>query len=103
MKVGLSIPEQLIGFDPSVLKDYAITAEELGFSYLTLVDHVLGAPHEDRDPPFPPGGIYTDKSIFHEPLTLFSFLAAVTTRIEFRLRGLGAPTTADRSFGQTSS
>jgi probable F420-dependent oxidoreductase len=82
MKVGLSIPDQLIGFDASVIRDYAVSAEELGFSYLTVVDHVLGAPHEGRDPPFHPGGIYTEKSVFHEPLTLFGFLAGVTSRIE---------------------
>jgi len=58
-------------------------SESLGFDYLTCVDHVLGATHDDRDPPFPPGGIYTEASVFHEPLTLFAFLAAATSRIEF--------------------
>jgi probable F420-dependent oxidoreductase len=82
MKIGVGIPEQSIGFDPAVLRDYAVTAEELGFDYLTCIDHVLGTPHEDRDPPFPEGGIYTEKSVFHEPLTLFAFLAAFTSRIE---------------------
>ena len=38
MEVGLAIPEQLIGFDPFVLRDYAVQAEELGFSYLTVTD-----------------------------------------------------------------
>ena len=82
MKIGIGIPEQFIGFDPGVLRDYAVTAEELGFDYLTCVDHVLGTTHDRRDPPFPPGGIYTEESVFHEPLTLFAFLAAVTTRVE---------------------
>lgn len=82
MRIGIRIPEQTIGFDPVVLRDYAQTAEELGFDYLTCVDHVLGTEHEDRDPPFPPGGIYTEDHVFHEPLTLFSYLAACTTRIE---------------------
>lgn len=82
MKIGLAIPEQLIGFDPVVIRDYAVLAEELGFSYLTVVDHVLGTPHEHRDPPFHPDGIYTEKSVFHEPFTLFAYLSAVTSRIE---------------------
>jgi probable F420-dependent oxidoreductase len=82
MRVGLAIPEQVLGFDPAVVRDYALTAEELGFDYLTSVDHVLGTPHEDRDPPFPPGGIYTEESVFHEPLTLFAYLAGITGRIE---------------------
>jgi probable F420-dependent oxidoreductase len=82
MKIGLAIPEQLIGFDPAVVRDYAALAEELGFAYLTIVDHVLGTPHDRRDPPFHPGGIYTDNSTFHEPFTLFAFLAGVTAEIE---------------------
>ncbi|MBW8825414.1 MAG: LLM class F420-dependent oxidoreductase [Acidobacteria bacterium] len=82
MKIGIGIPEQLIGFDPVVLRDYAVAAEELGFDFLTCVDHVLGTEHARRDPPFAPGGIYTEESKFHEPLTLFAFLAGVTTRIE---------------------
>jgi probable F420-dependent oxidoreductase len=82
MEVGLAIPEQLIGFDPFVLRDYAVRAEELGFFYLTVTDHVLGATHELRNPPFPSGGVYTEAHVFHEPLTLFAFLAAVTNRLE---------------------
>lgn len=82
MKVGIGIPEQTIGFDPSVVRDFAQAAEELGFDFLTCVDHVLGTEHADRNPPFPPGGIYTEESVFHEPLTLFGFLAACTSRIE---------------------
>ena len=58
MEVGLAIPEQLIGFDPAVLRDYAVLAEEMGFSYLTVTDHVLGATHAGRHPPFPTGGVY---------------------------------------------
>jgi probable F420-dependent oxidoreductase len=83
VKIGVSIPEQVIGFDPGILREYAVTAEALGFDYMTCVDHVLGAEHARRDPPFPPEGIYTEQSLFHEPLTLFAFLSAVTTRIEF--------------------
>ena len=82
VKVGVGIPEQTIGFDPAVVADFAVTAEELGFDYLTCVDHVLGTEHADRNPPFPAEGIYTENSIFHEPLTLFAFLAARTRRIE---------------------
>jgi probable F420-dependent oxidoreductase len=76
------MPEQLIGFDPGVVRDFAVVAEELGFDYVTCVDHVGGTPHDDRDPPFPPGGIYTERSVFHEPLTLFAYWAGVTSRIE---------------------
>lgn len=82
MKIGVAMPEQIIGFDPGVLRDYAVTAEELGFDHITCVDHVLGVEHAGRNPPFPAAGIYTERSVFHEPLTLFAFMAAITSRIE---------------------
>jgi hypothetical protein len=60
MKIGIGIPEQIIGFDAGGLHDdYAVTADALGFDYLTCVDHVLGTTHNRREPPFPPGGIST--------------------------------------------
>ena len=83
MKIGLHFCEQLIGFDPGVIRDYAVLAEELGFDHITCVDHVLGTEHADRNPPFQADGIYTEDSVFHEPLTMFSFMAGATTRIEF--------------------
>ena len=83
MKIGLHLCEQLIGFDPGVIRDYAVLAEELGFDHITCVDHVLGTEHANRNPPFAEDGIYTEESEFHEPLTLFAFMAAVTSRIEF--------------------
>ena len=83
MKIGLHFCEQLIGFDPGVIRDYAVLAEELGFDHITCVDHVLGTEHADRNPPFQADGIYTEDSVFHEPLTMFSFMAGATSRIEF--------------------
>jgi probable F420-dependent oxidoreductase len=80
--VGVALPEQRIGFDPQVLADFATAAEDLGFAYITCLDHVMGAVREHRDPPFPADGPYTEKHVFHEPLTLFGFLAGVTHSIE---------------------
>ena len=82
MRIGVHLPEQQIGFDPGVVREFAIRAEELGFDFITCVDHVLGTPHDRRDPPFPEGGIYDEHNVFHEPLTLFAYWAAVTNRIE---------------------
>ncbi|MGE0879566.1 MAG: TIGR03619 family F420-dependent LLM class oxidoreductase [Acidimicrobiia bacterium] len=83
MKIGVTFPQHTIGFDAGVVRDFAATAEGLGFDYIACLDHVLGTAHERREPSFPPGGIYDESSIFHEPLTLFAFMAAVTSRIEF--------------------
>ena len=43
MKLGVVFPQLEIGADPGVVKDYAQTAEGLGYDYLLVFDHVLGA------------------------------------------------------------
>ena len=61
-------------------------AEEAGFDHIMVYDHVLGASVERLGPgPFGafPTAPYTNEHTFHEILTLFSHLAAVTTRIAF--------------------
>ena len=63
MKIGIGIPKQIIGFDAVVLRDYAVTAEALGFDFLTCVDPVLGTTHDRREPPFPPGRISTEERL----------------------------------------
>jgi probable F420-dependent oxidoreductase len=77
MKIGVVFPST----DMSVIRDFAQTAEGLGYSHLLLPDHVLGAVHENRQPPLE--GPYTENTPFHEPLVLFAYLAAITTKIEF--------------------
>ena len=42
MKLGLSFPQTEIGTDPIVIKDFLQAAEELGYDFVTFVDHVLG-------------------------------------------------------------
>lgn len=79
MKLGVVFPQTEIGADPAVVKDYAQTAEGLGYDYLLAYDHVLGA-----NPNRPGGwtGPYTYKSNFHEPFVLFGYLAGLTQTIE---------------------
>lgn len=80
MKFGVVFPQTEIGNDPVLIRDYAQAAEELGFSHILAYSHVLGA-----NPERPGGwvGPYTYKDSFHEPLVLFSYMAAVTRAIEF--------------------
>ena len=78
MQIGLVFPQTEIGNDPAAIRDYAQTAEGLGFSHLLAYDHVLGA-NPDR-----PGGWtgpYTHLTPFHEVFVLFSYLAGLTTRL----------------------
>ncbi|MFN8598001.1 MAG: LLM class F420-dependent oxidoreductase [Anaerolineae bacterium] len=80
MKIGVVFPQTEFGNDPMAIRDYAQTAEALGFTHIIAYDHVLGA-NPDR-----PGGWtgpYTHLTPFHEPFVLFSYMAAFTTRIEF--------------------
>jgi probable F420-dependent oxidoreductase len=80
LKVGVVFPQLEIGNDPSVIREFAVLAEDLGYTHITAYDHVLGA-DPDR-----PGGWdrgYTKDTPFHEPLMLFAHLAAVTKSIEF--------------------
>ncbi|MCA9917123.1 MAG: LLM class F420-dependent oxidoreductase [Anaerolineales bacterium] len=80
MKIGLVFPQTEFGNDSVALRDYTQTAESLNFTHILAYDHVVGAnPHR-------PGGWsgpYTHQSAFHEVFVLFSFMAALTNRLEF--------------------
>jgi probable F420-dependent oxidoreductase len=79
MKYGVVFPQIEFGNDPHAIKDYAQTAEGLGYDYLIVYDHVLGA-HPDRERKLT--GPYTHEHPFHEPMVFFGFLSAVTTRLQ---------------------
>ena len=81
MDIGVVFPQTEIGDDPAVIRDWAQTAEGLGYSHILAFDHVLGAVHEGREPRLT--GPYTEKTMFHEPFVLFSWMAGFTTRIGF--------------------
>ncbi len=80
MKIGAVFPHQEIGSDPIVIRDWAQAVEDLGYSHILAYDHVIGAVHENREPPL--WGPYTEESAFHEPFVLFGFFAACTERVE---------------------
>jgi len=77
------------GSAPPRLVEFVQSADELGFSYLRFLDHVVGIVAERH------GGIaatpYTSKSYLHEPFTLFSYLAALTKQIKFVTGVLALP------------
>ncbi|MDP7390476.1 MAG: LLM class F420-dependent oxidoreductase [Alphaproteobacteria bacterium] len=80
MKIGVSFPTTEVGNDPIVMRDFAQAAEDMGYEYLTAIDHVLQA----RDPAGDDfRAYYTIDNAFHEPLILFSYLAGVTSKIGF--------------------
>jgi probable F420-dependent oxidoreductase len=84
VRLGVGFPHQVIGTDPAAVRDFGQAAEGAGFDFLSAIEHVAGAHAErfagvDTGFPAPP---YLHDYPFHEPFTLFSFLAAVTSRIE---------------------
>lgn len=80
MRYGAVFPTNEIGSDPAKIRAWALAVEDMGFDHMIAFDHVLGA-----DPNRPGGwqGPYTIDHPFHEPLVLFAYLAAVTTRLGF--------------------
>jgi probable F420-dependent oxidoreductase len=83
MKIGTVFPQIELGGDPEAIDRFGRTTETLGYDHLLMYDHVVGAVHENRNPPLWAGGPYTDKDPFHDPLVSFGYLAAATKRIEF--------------------
>lgn len=78
-KAGVIFPQTESGSDPGFIRDYAQTAEALGYDFLLAYDHVLGF---DATRTNPTPGAYTHETIFHEPFVLFAYIAAITERIE---------------------
>jgi probable F420-dependent oxidoreductase len=80
MQIGVVYPQTEFGNDPAAIRDYAQTAEGLGYTHILAYDHVLGA-NPDR-----PGGWkgpYTYETPFQEPFVLFSYMAGITRKIGF--------------------
>jgi probable F420-dependent oxidoreductase len=80
MQIGVIFPQTEFGHDSLAVRDYAQTAEALGYTHILAYDHVLGA-NPDR-----PGGWrgpYTYQNPFLEPFVLFTYMAAHTARIGF--------------------
>ena len=79
MKLGVVFPQNIIGGDPALVRDFAQTVEGLGYAHIVTYDHVLGvnrAAYPDWRGP------YTSADLFHDPFTLFSYIAGITERIE---------------------
>ena len=78
MQLGAVFPQTEIGSDPGPVRDFAVAAEELGYDYLLVYDHVIGADPSKHTLVGP----YTHESMFHEPFVLFGYLAAITERMD---------------------
>jgi probable F420-dependent oxidoreductase len=79
MEFGVLFPERTVGTDAQVIGDVAVAAESAGCSYLLKYDHILGV----RPPDESWHGTFDYRDPFHEPLTLFGYLAGVTSTLKF--------------------
>lgn len=78
MKLGAIFPINVIGTDPSAIRDYIVGVEELGYDHMVIYDHVLGADSTAR-PNW--GSRYSINDAFHEPFVVLGYAAALTRRI----------------------
>jgi len=78
--LGASFPQAEIGADPVAIRDWAVGIEQMGFDYILVYDHVLGA-----SPGHPAlAGTrfgFTHRNMVHEPMVLFGYMAAITRRV----------------------
>jgi probable F420-dependent oxidoreductase len=81
MKIGVIYPQIEMKGDPQAARKFGLATEQLGYDHLIIYDHVLGAVHEGREPKLT--GPYTEKHPFHDPFTMFSYLAGLTRTLEF--------------------
>ncbi len=79
VRIGVTFPQIEFGNDPIAIRDYAQTAEGLGYTHFLAYDHVLSADTTNR-----PGwsGAYALKDPFHEVFVLLGYLAGLTTTLE---------------------
>jgi probable F420-dependent oxidoreductase len=77
-QLGAFFPTRDMPADPVAIRDWAQAAEAIGFDFLEVSDHVLGA-----DRAAIPGfeGPYDVDDSFHETFVTLSFIAAVTERV----------------------
>lgn len=80
VELGAVFPQTEMAADPVAVRDFAQAAEGLGYSFLSIFDHVLGA-NIDRPDRAGRRWPYTHRDLIHEPLTTLAFIAGVTSRL----------------------
>src|SRR5262245_20718961 len=81
MLLGASFPQAEIGADPAAIRAWTTGVEELGFDYVVAYDHVLGA--RPGHPALEGARFgFTHRTMVHEPLTRFAYMAAITQSLQ---------------------
>ena len=76
VKIGIHFPQGEIGSDHSIIRDFVQGAEELGFAFVNVPDHVV----QTRTPrgPLPLANNYTTQFPHHETMTTLAFISIVS-------------------------
>ncbi len=82
MNLGYSLPLSELDLDAAAIRDLAQAVEGLGFTHITMGDHVLGADTTNR-PGYEKEFPVTNRSVLREPMALMGFLAGCTDHIGF--------------------
>lgn len=88
MELGILYPSTEIEPSPRSAREFCVGAEQLGYDFIALGDHVVAASH-DREVPL--WGPYDETDAFHDPFVLVGFMAALTQRISFSTNVLILP------------
>ncbi|MCC6533483.1 MAG: LLM class F420-dependent oxidoreductase [Burkholderiales bacterium] len=86
MLLNAMFPTRDIGNDPVKIRDWTQAAEELGYGYIEVPDHVFGAAARQGWTP-----LYDENDAFHETFVTLGFLAAITRSIRLSSGVLIAP------------
>ncbi|MCH8897391.1 MAG: LLM class F420-dependent oxidoreductase [Chloroflexi bacterium] len=79
MKFGAIFPQTEIGADPGEVREFAQAVEGMGYDYIFIADHVLGAdPAHHAHPSYE---MYNHEKVVHESMTTLGFLAAITKTV----------------------
>lgn len=77
MKIGAVFPHATIETDVGAIRTYVQGVEAMGFNHILSYDHVIGANRASR----PDWQGYDLDSKFFEPVSLLSFIAAITSKV----------------------
>src|SRR6201994_4896045 len=78
MELGTLLPLGDIGGDPATVREYAQSAEAIGYSFIEAPDHVRGVSEASASEAGRTGG-----GLYHDPFVLFGYLAGCTTKLGF--------------------
>jgi probable F420-dependent oxidoreductase len=77
MRIGAIFPHDTIEPEAGAIRAWTLAVEEMGFNHILTYDHVIGANRASR----PDWQGYDLDSKFHEPVTLLSWIAALTSTV----------------------